>query len=283
MKSFGQEFYPYEAIRALRIADKIKTCDRVELTSRIASELPYDGESTRVRVAGKFIQRYLNASRRRIAPSEEQNFARLIAKQRHVPAQIELLFYELTKTDELVGAIARDLFYPVCIEGRAPQEYSDNEFAARNGNRLWDDEPILTRAFILEHAQQKWNFCDNSTLDRALRVLLSAGLIARERMTNLRGHPAAFRLAEHDVSPTAFAWALYDEYLPALQNGTFLLEREALLQSNFVKTFLLSPEQAEAALETARRHQLLATHGAQLRLVFANKSTLVDALLTKAI
>ena len=283
LKTFGQEFLPHETIRALRSAEKIKTESRSELTSRIAEELPHDSENTRRRIAGKFIQRYLRSSRSRIAPWSTQAFAHLVAKTRHAPTQIELLYFELTKTDELVGALARELFFPVFIWGVAPQEYSEDEFAARNGSRLMlGNAPLLTREFILHHAQTRWNFRSASSLDRALRVLLGAGFIARERMTELRDHPSAFCLAAHDVSPVTFAWALHDEYLPRMESGDLLIAREDFLQANFARTLLLNAAQVEQGIEVLRRHQLLAASGDSLRLVLANRSTLVEALLAKA-
>ena len=283
IKSFGQEFYPHEALRALRLAEKLKTSSRRELTARLAQDLPHPSEQTRRRLAAKFIQRYMTASRGKIEPSpDQQPFVRLIAKLRHAPALIQLLFYELQKTDELVGALARELFYDVCIERRAPQEYSPDEFATRNGSRLLDDEPLLTRAFILDHALEKWNFTDRSSVDRALRVLLGAGLISRERMSDLRHHPVAYRLADHDIAPAAFAWALYDEYLASAQSGERLFTSEAIYKSSFARTFLLTEAQIKAGLEVARKHQLISVQGFQVRLIFANQSTLVEALLAKA-
>lgn len=284
MKTFGQEFHPHEAIRALRSAEKIKTENRSELTSRIADELPQNKASTRRRIAGKLIQRYLHSSKGKIAPWSTQAFAHLVAKTRHAPTQIELLYLELTKTDELVGALARELFFPVCIEGKAPSEYSEDEFAARNGSRLLlGNERLLTREFMVQHAGARWHFDSVSTLDRALRVLLGAGLIARERMTELRYHPVAFRLAQHDVSPATFAWALYDEFLSRLHDGDFLIAREQFYQADFARTLLLNRGQVEQGIAVLRQHQLLAAHGELLRLMLPQRSTLVEALLAKAI
>lgn len=284
MKSFGQEFYPHEATRALRLAEKLKTTDRRALTQRIAQELPHPSEKTRHRLAAKFIQRYLASTRSRIfPPPHEQPFARLVSRLRHTPALVQLLFYELCKTDELVGVLARELFYPVLIEGRAPREYSVAEFSARNGSRLFEDEPLITREFILRHACEQWNFSDRASVDRALRVLMGAGLIARERMMNLSKHPSAFCLAEHDLAPVPFAWAFYDEFLPRAQNGQFTIARTDVLNSGFARTFLLDHGQVDSSLEAARRHQLIAVQGEQVRLVFGEKNSLVETLIKKAL
>ncbi len=287
MKTLGQEFHPHEAIRALRSAEKIKAEDRNELTLRIAADLPQAGEGTRRGIAAKFIQRYLKASRAKIAPWNTQDFARLVAKVRHAPTQIELLYFELTRTEELVGVMARELFYPVCVQGIAPVGYTEVEFAARNGSRLLHSlpagaSPLVTREFIAHHAREAWHFDSASSLDRALRVLLGAGLIARERMTELRDHPVAFRLAEHDVSPLTFAWALYAEHRDRSDAGDVLVARDEIHAAGFVRTLLLSAAQVERGIEALRRYQLLAAHGELLRLMMPNRSSLVEALLAKA-
>jgi hypothetical protein len=237
-----------------------------------------------LRIAGKLAQRYLTGTRRKIAPPPQaQPFVRLVARHRHAPTQIELLYYQLSKVDSIVGAIAHELFYPVCVAGQPPDDLSDEEFAARNGAQLLSTAPLLTRSFILDYAKTRWGFTNRSTIDRSLRVLQGAGLIARERMAELRGHPVSFRLSDHDVSSVTFIYALYDEFLPQANTPNFVLGSQRLSTTSFARTLLLSPAQVASHCETARRHQLLAQHQGELRLVFSNLNALVDALLTKAI
>jgi hypothetical protein len=284
VKSFGQEFYPYESVRALKFADKTKITDRRALVDHIATHLTQSSEMTRLRIAAKIVQRYFSATRREIVPPPQtQPFVRLVARSRHTPTQMELLFYRLSKVDAIVGAIARDLFYPVCIAGRPPDGISSGEFAARNGAQLLAPEPLLTRSFILEYSEKSWNFTNRSTIDRSLRVLQGAGLIARERQTELRDHPTAFRLSQHNVSLATFLYALYDEFLPHAHNAALALSCDVLPVSDFARTLLLSPAQVEEHCRVARSHQLLAQHGRNLRLVFGNLDALVDTMLTKAI
>ena len=283
VKSFGQEFYPYESIRALKFADKTKISDRRALVEHIASQLSQPSEMTRLRVAAKFVQRYLSGNRREIVPPPHlQPFARLVARSRHTPTQIELLFHRVAKIDIVVGHMARELFYPVCIAGRAPDGVSSAEFAARNGAQLLSTEPLLTREFILEYSNTRWDFRNRSTIDRSLRILQGAGLISRERQTELRDHPTAFRLSPHDVSLATFLYALYDEFLPHAQHSNLAIACDVLPVSDFARTLLLSPAQIEAHCKTARAQQLLAQQGRTLRLVFGDLDSLVDALLSKA-
>ena len=123
--SFGQEFYPYESIRALRLADKLRLTDRRELIERISGEMPQSSAGTRRRVAEKLVQRYFSSTRRVITPAPQcQPFVRLVARGRHTPGQIELLYWQLAQVDTIVGALARELFYPVCIAGRPPDGFS---------------------------------------------------------------------------------------------------------------------------------------------------------------
>jgi hypothetical protein len=315
LRSFGQEFYPYEALRAIKLADKSKASDRCALTQHIAGTLPQPSARTRERIAAKFIQRYINERAPldalppalngdlfneapaqskyfapRLRPAHCQPFVRLVARHQHLPTQIELLYLRLARVDNIVGALARELFYPTCLQNRAPAGLGAAEFATRNGGQLLTITPQLTRQFILHYAQETWNFSDRATIDRALRVLQGAGLIARQRMTEVRRRPTAFRLADHNVSPVTFAFALYDEFLPHLQQQLetaqdrhFFISRSVLPIADFARTLLLSPAQVEEHLELARRHQLLSQNGDQIRLVFSNLDALVDALLAKAI
>ena|GEM_PF-6418989 len=284
MNSFGQEFYPYESIRALKFADKTKLTDRHTLIEHLATQLPQPSQHTRWRIATKFAQRYLNGTRRNITPPPHcQPFVRLVARQRHTPTQIELLYLRLSKVDSIVGALARDLFYPVCIAERPPEGFSSAEFAARNGGQLFSTSPLLTHSFIFHYARARWNFQDRATIDRSLRVLQGAGLIARERMLDLRGHPTAFRLSQHNVSLTTFLYAFYEEFLPHARSGNLAVLQSVLPITDFARTLLLTPSQVMEHCEAARQHQLVAQQSDQLRLVFGNLDAVVDTLLTKAL
>ena len=81
MNSFGQEFYPYESIRALRFADCTHLTDRRALVEHMASQLTQSSEITRLRVAAKIVQRFLDGNATTIfPPPQEQPFARLVAR-----------------------------------------------------------------------------------------------------------------------------------------------------------------------------------------------------------
>jgi hypothetical protein len=283
MNSFGQEFYPYESIRALKFADRTRMTDRRALIEHIAAQLSQPSEMTRLRVAAKIVQRFLDGNATTIVPPpQSQAFARLVARNKHTPTQIELLFLRLANTDSIVGKMARELFYPVCVAGRPPDAYGSAEFAAANGAQLFSPVPMLTRTFIHAHARDKWNFTNKATIDRALRVLQNAGLIARERMPGLRGHPPALTMSSHDVSLVTFVWALHEEFLPHVGDAHFVLLPESLAVADFARTLLLSPEQIAAHCQSARKHQLLALQKGQLRFVFGNLDALADSLLNKA-
>ncbi len=294
-QTFGQEFYPHESIRALRLADKTRLTDRRALIGQIALGLPQPSAHTRRRVAEKLVQRYFTGSRLFIAPPPQaQPFVRLVARQRHAPAQIELLYLRLAQIDTLVGALAREIFYPVCITHRPPAGLNSAEFAARNGGQLFGLSeigpgenampPQITRGFLHEYAREHWNFNNAPTLDRALRVLQAAGMIARERMSDLPRHPAAYRLSNHDVALPTFVWALYDEFLPHAQHsGGVTLAPGVLKIADFARTLLLNPAQVEMHCDLARRRGFLAAQGPALRLTFGNLDVLADALLSRAL
>ncbi len=282
MHSFGQEFYPLETIRALQLVARKRLSERGALLEIIAASLPQSSVKTRRRIASKILQRYIVGKRKIIdPPPHEQPFVRLLTRLLNVGAQIELLYFELCRTDEIVGALARDLFYPTGIERRAPQGWKQNEFAVANGSLLpevTELAPPLTRAFIVEYARAQWKFQDASSVDRALRVLQGAGLISQERLAALRGHPCAFRVAAHDVSTETFLWALHREFLLPGRARQYSFTVSQLETAPFARTLLLDAEQVIAHLEATRKRQLLAGREQEVRLVFSNLDALADAL-----
>ena len=282
MHSFGQEFYPLETIRALQLVARKRLSERGALLELIASSLPQQSAKTRRRIASKILQRYIVGKRKIIDPSpHEQPFIRLLTRLSNVGAQIELLYFELCGTDKIVGALARDLFYPTGIERCAPKGWKQNEFAVANGGLLpeiADLAPPLTRAFIVEYARAQWKFRDASSVDRALRVLQGAGLISQEKLVALRGHPSGFRVAAHDVSTETFLWALHREFLTADQVKQYSFNFSQLETASFARTLLLQPEQVRAHLEATRNRQFLVGRGEEMRLVFGNLDALTDAL-----
>jgi hypothetical protein len=113
---------------------KKRLSERAAIIAAISASLPQPSEKTRRRIASKIAQRYITGRRKIIdPPPHQQPFVRLLTKHPHTPAQIELLYFQLCQTDTLVGALARDLFYPTGIERRAPQGLSESEFAVANG------------------------------------------------------------------------------------------------------------------------------------------------------
>lgn len=284
MNAFGQEFYPLESIIALQTAYDAHLTDRDTLLELLAAQLPQKSAGTRLRIAAKFTQRYLTGNGDELSPSpEKQPFVRLVALLKHQPTQIELLFWQLSKVDTVVGALARELFYPVCVAGRPPDGYGAVEFAAVNGGQLFASLPLLTRSFIIDYAAAHWNFHNTATIDRSLRVMQVAGLIERDRMFDLRGHPAAYPFVPHDVSLITFIWALYDEFLPHAPETGLVLSADVLPVADFARTLLLSREQVAAHIEAAHKHGLISYDGAasghKLRLVFSSLDDLTEKLL----
>ncbi len=141
-QSFGQEFYPFEAVKAIRLAQRIN--ERRTLRERVAESLPHASTQTRHRVANKLIQRYVPCVKGAVQSSP---FIALMNHVRDYPTQIELLYYELTKTDRIVGAIARHIFYPYFVEDRIPGGFEEAEFRALNASQLFVHQKVITRDF----------------------------------------------------------------------------------------------------------------------------------------
>ncbi|MCS6860567.1 MAG: hypothetical protein NZT92_09650 [Abditibacteriales bacterium] len=249
-QSFGQEFYPYEAMKAIRLAQRIH--DRRALRDHIAQLLPHPSAQTRRRVANKLIQRYVPCAKGAVLPSP---FLALMNHIRDYPTQIELLYYELTKTDRIVGAMARHIFYPYFIEDRIPGGFEEQVFRVLNASQLFVHQKIITRDFVEAFARQMWNFRNVSTLRRALRILSQAGIIRNERLLELRYHPVAYGMNPHDIGLTTFVYCLYDEFLNVLGKSAPTVAE--VQRARFVRTFLLTPQQVNHLLQTARRYRFI--------------------------
>jgi hypothetical protein len=249
-QSFGQEFYPYEAVKAIRLSQRVH--DRKALRDRIAESLSHTSSQTRRRVANKLIQRYVPCIKGAVQSSP------FIALMNHVhdyPTQIELLFYELTKTDRIVGAVARHVFYPYFIEDRIPGGFEEKEFRALNASQLFVHQKVITRDFVETFAQRVWNFRNVPTLRRALRILSQAGIIRSEKLLELRYHPVAYGMNPHDVGLTTFVYCLYDEFLNVLGKSTPTATE--VQRASFARTFVLTSEQINHLLQTARRYRFI--------------------------
>lgn len=284
-QSFGQEFYPYEAVKAIRLAQRVH--DRGALRERIAESLPHHSSQTRRRVANKLIQRYVPCAKGAVLSSP---FMALMNHVRDYPTQIELLYYELTKTDRIVGAIARHIFYPYFIEDRIPGGFEEKEFRALNASQLFVHQKVITRDFVEAFAHRVWNFHNAPTLRRALRILSQAGIIQSERLLELRYHPVAYGMNAHDVGLTTFVYCLYDEFLNVV--GKSAPTVADVQRASFVRTFLLTPQQVNHLLQTARRYRFIhcpslpATNSdghAVVRLLFPTLADGVRELTAKAV
>jgi hypothetical protein len=217
---------------------------------------------TRLRIAAKIVQRIsapraAKSCRRR----KRSRFVRLVARSRHTPTQMELLFYRLSKVDAIVGAMARELFYPVCIAGRPPDGISSASSRRATAPNCWRPEPLVN-ALVHHRVLEKSLELHQSLNDRPQPARAAGrGTIARERPDRTARSSHGFRLSQHNVSLATFPLRLYDEFLPHAHNAALALSCDVLPVSDFARTLLLSPAQVEEHCRVARSHQLLAQHG----------------------
>jgi hypothetical protein len=284
-QSFGQEFYPYEAVKAIRLSQRIH--ERSALRDRIAESLGHTSSQTRQRVANKLIQRYVPCVKGAVQSSP---FIALMNHVRDYPTQIELLYYELTKTDRIVGAMARHIFYPYFIEDRIPGGFEEKEFRVLNASQLFVQNKVITRDFVVAFAQRVWNFGNVPTLRRALRILSQAGIVQSEKLLELRYHPIAYGMNPHDVGLTTFIYCLFDEFLSIVGKSTPTAHE--VQRANFARTFVLTTEQINHLLQLARRYRFIscpplpalnADSDAAVRLLYPTLADGVRELTAKAV
>lgn len=273
---FNQDFFPHESLQALRLAHQQSFTSRPEFIARVMELLPQPAASTRRHIAAKIAQRYLTGTTRRLVPeSRSQPLVRLVARTTAAPTRIELLYYQTARSDPLVGALAREIFYPAGVLHQPPPGITAPEFAVRNGGQLLGDHLLVLRRFVVDYARERWGFTQAGSLNLALRILQQAGLVGEERLPSLRHHPSAFVVRDHQVALRTFAWALYSEVSP----GTLVLSMEALQCLDLVRVLMLSGEQVRELANQCRRQGLLAVRGTQVQLLLPDFDALVDALL----
>ena len=87
-----------------------------------------------------------------------------------------------------------------------------------------------------------------------------------------------------DPKPTgAGRWPRYVQWpVLLIASVALVVPLEEILWAGFGRTLLLNTAQMESGIELARRHQLLSCEGKNVRLLFAERSTLVETLLNKA-
>ncbi len=271
---FSYGFHFEESVRAVVATAGLRSGG--QLVARVAEVLPQPAAATRTRLAQKLVQRYFPVD------DLDSPFLQLVRGLAQSPVRRELLYWQLTKTDQLVGALARGLFHPHFVERQPPSGLTDDEFRVQNGGALLPVRPVIVARFAESYAARIWNFAHPAVVQRALHILEEAGLVRKRRLTELRGHPLGYEVALRELALPTFLYCLHDEFA-ATRGRPIALRR--LHRSRFARTFVLWPEQVNQFAAAAARHRFLELRrsrtSASVRLTYFNLEKLVGAVLVR--
>lgn len=272
---FGYGFHFAESVRAILATSDVASHD--ELAERIAPLLKQPSAATRLRLAQKIVQRYY--PRGDVTSPSLQ----LVRGLRQTDVQRELLFYQLTKTDALVGALARSLFHKHFVARKPPAGFTREEFRVMNaGGELMPLRQVISADFAVAFARRTWEFNHPTAVRRALHVLEEAHVLQKARLTELKRHPLAYSIAPRGLSLPAFLYCLHDEF--GLTRGQpIALKRIA--RARFARTFVLWPQQVKQLANAAARHKFVELRRSKtstsLRLVHESPEKFVEVLLAR--
>ncbi|MBI3920772.1 MAG: hypothetical protein HY318_05080 [Armatimonadetes bacterium] len=308
-KTFGHEMYPDISLKALRLLAPLApgvSFDRATFRDAVCEVLPQSSPSTRRAVANKILQRFLVAEegakiagrQGSLLDSEPRQltvtpFLRLVNGLHDAEARRQLLLWQLTRVETVVGGLCRHIFYPYFHQSRIPGGWEAAEFQVVNGEQLIEVERRITLTFILQFARREWGFVNRPTLLRSLRSLVQCGRIHARKLKDLWRHPQAFVPTQRPVQLAAFAFGVYQEWLPT--HGQNEIPLKNLEDSRFVRTMLVSPREVSDLIRRGARYhffqsrqmrQMISagdTKGVMVRLTHADMEELVDAVLNLAI
>lgn len=255
--------------------------DRRTAVERICRRLPQNSPLVRRRVANAMVRRYLTGSDGSFGATP---LARLLTGVRDARTRLDLVHYGMQCDESLVAAVARQVFYPYFIRGKYPGGMTRQEFLLRDGARLFESEPVITRSFVEQFAGEQWGVSSPDAIQRALRALAQADLIRARRLPDERYHPYAFHPQRRDISLVAFVFCIHVEFASAPRCKARLRE---LQNSQLARSFLLHPDYVRDLVRRATRYRWLSAPNLQsaatVRLAFTNLDACVEALLDRGV
>ncbi|HSV74737.1 MAG TPA: hypothetical protein VLH79_13335 [Chthonomonadales bacterium] len=249
---FGQELYLRETVRAAAVVagepDRRAACDR------IAALLPHPSARTRARVASEIARRLAAGAQ---SPDLAPSFARLVAGLHSPDARRDLVIHAVARADALVGAIAREVLFPILLDEAMPRGVTSGDMARHGAAPLITVEPIVPFPFLRWFAAERWRFERVRTLHLALRVLRQAGLVHTTRLLGQAGRVQAVALSPHGLSFPAFVWCLADE----IGRDQRPLTQDRIARASFARTLLVPASAGAMWLPEAERRGFLRAEG----------------------
>lgn len=274
--TFGQELYFDESIRAIESCSDMSEQDR--LPARIAELLPHPSEKTRLRVASKIIQRFFKAAD---GKSLAEPFPKLVKGLKSESARRELLYWRTARTDTIIAAIAREVFYPYFVLNALPKGYDEASFRMANTATLFPIDQIISRDFAVDYAKRIWNFHSARTITLALRIMKQAEILDAISVKLGRRHVLGYYPQAHSVRSEVFAYCMYEEFLDGESAPLVSLDR--VQNGDCVKLFFLNRLQVGSLLRILERRKLIEftalPGGRHIRFASPDLDTLVSILI----
>ena len=261
LATFGQELYFQESIRAIECFSDLPADDH--LPAKIAELLPHPSENTRLRVASKLVQRFFKGS-----PA----FLRLVKSLKNDTARRELLYWRTARTDEVIAAIAREIFYPYFVLNIIPKRYDEAAFRMANTATLFSVDRIISRDFAIRYAREAWNFRSERTVTLALRIMKQAEILDSISVKLGRRHVLGYFPQPLSLKPEVFAYCMYEEFLgdhptaDRIQNG------------DCSKLFFLNRLQVDSLFKALAKKKLIEFEGMHIRFAYSDLDSLVTQM-----
>jgi len=248
--TFGQEFYFDESIRAIESFSDMPEHDG--LSAQIAGLLPHPSEATRLRVAAKIIQRFFKAAD---GKSRAVPFLRLVNGLKSESARRDLLYWRTARTDTIIAAMAREVFYPYFVLNALPEGYDEAAFRMANTATLFSVDRVISRDFAVEYARRAWKFDNARTVTLALRIMRQAEILGAISVKLGRRHVLGYYPQPHSLRPEVFAYCMYEEFLGG--GSASLVSLDRIQNGDGAKLFFLSQLQVDSLLKSLGKRKLI--------------------------
>lgn len=271
--TFGQELYFEESLRAIEsFSDDIEPD---HLSAKIASTLRQPSEATRQRIASKIVQRCFKSPDGR---SGSQAFLKLVKSCKSEFGRRDLIYWRAARTDDIVSALAAEIFYPYFVLNMLPKGYDEETFRMANTATLFADDRVISSDFAVRYAKENWDFDSARTVTLALRIMKQAWILESVSVKLGRRHVLGYYIQPHLLQPEVFAYCLYEEFLD--HAPTVSLDR--IHNGDCVKLFFVNRLHADSMLRKLAGKKLVEFRalpgGKHIRFTCPDVDALVDRL-----
>ncbi len=270
--AFGHGLYEAESRLAARLAIRLR--DRRAVRAALLTRLPQRSPHTRERLADKLLQRLWPA-----AGPDPFPFLRLLAESPDGRTRRHVLLHRIARTDTLVGALSREVFWPFVATGSPPAGIALPPAARPRDLRLpgmgtpKDSSSAIPADALVALARRAWRSPAASAL-RALAILRQCGVLAR--LPHPGDHLGAYLPTGAPPALPAFVFLLHEE---SLWPGGGARSLRTALTAPFLRLFLIKPPLPEALLADAAEAGFLTVRAGRVTTRFRDPDALIERLL----